>query len=221
MYVTDAERALFAGFNATFDQQNTLLNYKIDRQTNSLSLSEREKVREREREIKEKKDKVQRKTRVTAQHALQLSNKEKGKVHTLQQYTRSLNTTFINYNVKLFIEDALCNWGNEPFELNSTVVAMPQPQKPLFDSQSSFPLSTYWVGPLEGRYALKVGTLKKFSEQEALECVYKREEKNGCRGGQYFHQWDWYKRFRPPTRYGETTVGPQFSDILGGKGCGH
>eukprot|EP00116_Pleurobrachia_bachei_P014619 sb/3474881/ len=23
------------------------------------------------------------------------------------------------------------NWGNEPFELNSTVVAMPQPQKPL------------------------------------------------------------------------------------------
>eukprot|EP00116_Pleurobrachia_bachei_P013732 sb/3473994/ len=37
--------------------------------------------------------------------------------------------TFINYNVKLFIEDALCNWGNEPFELNSTVVAMPQPQK--------------------------------------------------------------------------------------------
>jgi len=50
------------------------------------------------------------------------------------------------------------------------------------------------VGPLEGRYALQVGTLKKFSEQEALECVYKREEKNGCRGGQYFHQWDWYKR---------------------------
>eukprot|EP00116_Pleurobrachia_bachei_P008603 sb/3468865/ len=39
--------------------------------------------------------------------------------------------TFINYNVKLFIEDALYNWGNEPFELNSTVVAMPQPQKPL------------------------------------------------------------------------------------------
>eukprot|EP00116_Pleurobrachia_bachei_P017904 sb/3478166/ len=39
--------------------------------------------------------------------------------------------TYINYNVKLFIEDALCNWGNEPFELNSTVVAMPQPQKPL------------------------------------------------------------------------------------------
>eukprot|EP00116_Pleurobrachia_bachei_P010979 sb/3471241/ len=39
--------------------------------------------------------------------------------------------TFINYNVKLFIEDALWIWGYEPFELNSTVVAMPQPQKPL------------------------------------------------------------------------------------------
>ena len=49
------------------------------------------------------------------------------------------------------------------------------------------------TGPVETRYALQTGTLKKFSEQESLECVYDRNEKNGCKGGQYFHQWDWLK----------------------------
>ena len=49
------------------------------------------------------------------------------------------------------------------------------------------------TGPVESRYALQTGTLKKFSEQESLECVYDKNEKNGCRGGQYFHQWDWIK----------------------------
>ena len=47
------------------------------------------------------------------------------------------------------------------------------------------------VGALETRYVLSSGTLKKFSEQESLDCVYDRNEKNGCRGGQYFHQFDW------------------------------
>ena len=50
------------------------------------------------------------------------------------------------------------------------------------------------TGPVETRYALKTGTLKKFSEQESLECVYNKNEKNGCRGGQYFHQWEWIKK---------------------------
>lgn len=50
------------------------------------------------------------------------------------------------------------------------------------------------VGPLETRYALITGSLKKLSEQESLDCVYEGTDKNGCRGGQFFHQWDWIKK---------------------------
>lgn len=50
------------------------------------------------------------------------------------------------------------------------------------------------TGSVESRYALRTGTLKKFSEQEALECVYDIKDKDGCRGGQFIDQWKWIKK---------------------------
>ena len=47
------------------------------------------------------------------------------------------------------------------------------------------------TGPLETRYAIKSGTLRKFSEQEYLDCVYDADGHDGCQGGHFFYAWDW------------------------------
>ena len=44
------------------------------------------------------------------------------------------------------------------------------------------------TGGLETRYAIKSGTLRKFSEQEYLDCV---TDYDGCRGGWPADAWDW------------------------------
>eukprot|EP00116_Pleurobrachia_bachei_P004576 sb/3464838/ len=63
----------------------------------------------------------------------------------------NVNNTVAMATVSVTMEtvpkDALCNWGNEPFKLNSTVVAMPQSQKPLC-------FSSYYEGALSRRYRL-------------------------------------------------------------------
>ena len=45
------------------------------------------------------------------------------------------------------------------------------------------------TGAMEGMYAIKYGTLKSFSEQQLVDCVYSY---NGCGGGNQFNAFEYY-----------------------------